>query len=73
MLATCSLPKLQRARIGRILIAFLAAAIVGVLAHEFIKSVLFETPLLVCIVLILGGIVLLVVDRIDFQRAKGPR
>ncbi len=33
------------------------------LAHGFIKSVLFETPMLICVMLILGGFVLLAVDR----------
>lgn len=46
-----------------ILLAFLPAAVVGVFAHEFIKTVLFETPLLICIVLIVGGFILLAVDR----------
>jgi len=47
-----------------VLLAFLPAAAIGVLAHEFIKTVLFETPRLIAIMLILGGIVLLFVDRI---------
>ncbi len=46
-----------------ILLAFLPAAVIGALAHKFIKSVLFESPMLISIMLILGGIVLLVVDR----------
>jgi len=44
-------------------IAFLPAAVIGFMAHGFIKAVLFETPVLICIMLILGGIVLLMVDR----------
>ena len=50
-----------------VLIAFLPAAVIGAIAHDFIKSVLFETPKLICVVLILGGVILLVVDRIDFK------
>lgn len=46
-----------------VLIAFLPAVAVGVLAHDFIKTVLFETPMLIAVMLILGGIVLLFVDR----------
>lgn len=46
-----------------VLIAFLPAVIVGVLAHDIIKRVLFETPMLIAVMLILGGIVLLLVDR----------
>ena len=45
-----------------VLIAFLPAVVVGVLAHEVIKTVLFETPMLIALMLILGGIVLLFVD-----------
>lgn len=46
-----------------IFLAFLPAVVIGVLAHGFIKSVLFETPMLIAIMLILGGFVLLWVDR----------
>jgi undecaprenyl-diphosphatase len=46
-----------------VLIAFLPAAIAGAALHGFIKGVLFETPALICIMLILGGFVLLAVDR----------
>jgi undecaprenyl-diphosphatase len=46
-----------------VLLAFLPAAVVGVLAHDVIKTVLFETPRLIAIMLIAGGIVLLFVDR----------
>ena len=52
----------QRFVLG-VLIAFLPAAVIGALAHDFIKTVLFETPKLICIMLIIGGIVLLWVDR----------
>ena len=47
-----------------VLIAFLPAVVVGVLAHDFIKNVMFETPVLIAVMLILGGVVLLFVDRI---------
>ncbi|MES0074825.1 undecaprenyl-diphosphate phosphatase [Mesorhizobium sp. M0058] len=50
-----------------ILIAFLPAAIIGALAHDFIKTVLFESPRLICIMLIIGGVVLLVIDRMKLQ------
>lgn len=49
---------------GSVLLAFLPAVIVGVLAHDVIKEVLFESPRLIASMLILGGIVLLVVDRL---------
>ena len=47
-----------------LLLAFLPAVVIGILAHDFVKSVLFETPMLIAVVLILGGFVLLVIDRI---------
>ncbi|MDP3194038.1 undecaprenyl-diphosphate phosphatase [Tabrizicola sp.] len=53
-----------RRSIVSLLLAFLPAVVVGVLAHGFVKSVLFESPMLIAIVLILGGFVLLVIDRI---------
>jgi len=46
-----------------VLIAFLPAAVLGALMHDFIKNVLFETPALICAMLIAGGLVLLAVDR----------
>jgi undecaprenyl-diphosphatase len=55
-------PRARRFVMG-VLIAFLPAAVIGALAHDFIKNVLFETPKLICIMLILGGVVLLWVDR----------
>lgn len=64
-----SLPSSPKARrfVGAILLAFLPAAVIGFLAHDFIKSVLFETPALICSVLIVGGIVLLLIDRMDLK------
>jgi len=58
-------PRSRGARrfLATVIVAFLPALVVGVLAHDFIKQVLFETPILVAVMLILGGIVLVVVDR----------
>jgi undecaprenyl-diphosphatase len=56
----------QRFVLG-VLIAFLPAAIAGVIAHGFIKTVLFETPMLICVMLILGGLVLFWVDRLPLK------
>jgi undecaprenyl-diphosphatase len=47
-----------------LIVAFLPAAVAGYLLHDFIKSVLFETPVLICVTLILGGVVLLFIDRL---------
>lgn len=49
-----------------ILAAFFPAALVGALGHDFIKTVFFESPKLICIMLILGGFILLAVDRMAF-------
>jgi len=51
--------------IASVLIAFLPAVVIGVAAHDFIKTVLFESPLLIAVMLVLGGVILLVVDRLD--------
>lgn len=45
-----------------VLLAFLPSAIVGLLLHDFIKSVLFNTTI-VCVTLIIGGVVLLALER----------
>ena len=60
-----ALPSDARSRrfVAAVLIAFLPAVVVGVLAHDLIKTVLFETPMLIAVMLILGGFVLLWVDR----------
>jgi undecaprenyl-diphosphatase len=47
-----------------IIVAFIPAAIAGVLLHDFIKRVLFDSPLVQCISLIVGGIVLLFIERV---------
>ncbi|CAD7051656.1 undecaprenyl-diphosphate phosphatase [Pseudorhizobium endolithicum] len=64
-----ALPSSERARrfVLTVLLAFLPAALIGALAHGIIKTVLFETPALICVVLILGGFVLLAVDRMAIQ------
>ncbi len=61
-LALPSDPAARRFVIG-VLIAFLPAAVIGAFAHGFIKTVLFETPAVVCVALIVGGIILLWIDR----------
>ena len=47
-----------------VLVAFLPAAVLGVLLHDFIKRVLFDSPGVQCISLIAGGLVLLIIDRV---------
>ena len=52
-----------RRSIVSVALAFVPAVVVGLLAHDFIKTVLFETPMLIAIMLIVGGVILLYVDR----------
>jgi len=49
-----------------VLIAFLPAAVIGALAHSFIKGVLFNVWI-VCFTLIVGGAILLWVDQLDLK------
>jgi undecaprenyl-diphosphatase len=48
--------------VATIIVAFLPAALLGVLFHDFIKNVLFS-PWVVPVTLILGGIVILLIER----------
>ena len=50
-----------------VLVAFLPAAVIGAVAHKYIKEMLFESPTLVCTTLIVGGIVLLAVDKMRLE------
>jgi undecaprenyl-diphosphatase len=47
-----------------IIIAFLPSVVLGLLLHDFIKGVLFDSPVVQCISLIVGGVVLLLIDRL---------
>ena len=49
-----------------VLVAFLPAMVIGALAYGFIKSVLFNVWI-VCTMLIIGGFVLLWIDRLDLK------
>jgi len=46
-----------------VIVAFLPAAVVGVIAHGYIKAVLFN-PFVVAVALIVGGIAILVIERL---------
>jgi undecaprenyl-diphosphatase len=65
----CALPSDARVRqfALAVIVAFLPAAVIGALLHDFIKNVLFETPILVCVTLMLGGFVLLAVDKLTLS------
>jgi undecaprenyl-diphosphatase len=66
-----------------VLISVIPSMAVAFVAHDFIKTVLFESIGLICVMLILGGVVLLMVDRwapepkehdamqLSFKRALG--
>ena len=56
-----------------VLLAFLPAAVIGALAHGFIKSVLFASPRLVCTTLILGGVAILAIERAIRRGRVVPR
>lgn len=53
--------------VAGILLAFLPAAIIGAVLHGFIKSVLFESPATISVALIVGGVILLWIDRLPKQ------
>ncbi len=55
-------PRAQRFALS-VIVAFIPAAIAGLALHDLIKHVLFESPKVICIALILGGVVLLLIDR----------
>lgn len=52
-----------------VLIAFLPAAIIGATFHKYIKAML-EVPLIVCLSLVIGGVILLAVDRMKLDFSK---
>lgn len=60
--------QVQRFWLG-ILLAFLPAAVIGVLFRGFIKTVLLDSPSLIAWALIVGGIVFIVVERLPQRPA----
>jgi undecaprenyl-diphosphatase len=64
-----ALPRDPQARrfVAGVVLAFLPAAVAGVALHSVIKEVLFASPLLICTMLVLGGFVLLAVDRMRLK------
>ena len=50
-----------------VVLACLPAVVVGVLARDFIQQILYETPIVICITLLIGGVILLIVDRMPKQ------
>ncbi|MFL5403365.1 MAG: undecaprenyl-diphosphate phosphatase, partial [Gemmatimonadales bacterium] len=68
----------SRRFVGNLIIAFLPAAVVGFLAHDWIKARLFN-PTVVAVALIVGGILIVLIERwappgpIDDVNAVPPR
>lgn len=62
---TIGLPKEREAQTFafKIVLAFLPAAVIGVLAHGFIKEVLFS-PTVVAVMLIVGGVLIIIIERL---------
>jgi undecaprenyl-diphosphatase len=60
----------SRRFIMSIVIAAIPAVILGVLMHDLIKTVLFETPMLIAVMLIIGGVILVFVDRLNLREAE---
>ena len=48
-------------------LASVPAALAGVLAHDFIQQVIYESAMTICIMLVVGGIILLIVDRLPLK------
>jgi undecaprenyl-diphosphatase len=53
--------------LGGVLLASLPAALAGFVLHDFIKGVLYESPIIMAIALIVGGVVLLFVDQMKLN------
>jgi undecaprenyl-diphosphatase len=49
-----------------VLVAFLPAMLTGLTFHKYVKS-LFEFPVVICAALVIGGIILLIVDRMKLE------
>lgn len=54
-----------------IVIGSIPAALAGVLLHDFIKNVLYENPLNICVALIVGGIILLFIEQLPLKPRYG--
>ena len=61
----------SRRFIASIVIAAVPAVLLGVLMHDLIKTVLFEAPMLIAVMLVIGGVILLLVDRLELTEVHG--
>lgn len=64
-----ALPSDAKARrfVAAVVLAFVPAAVLGVLGHRIIKEAFFESTLLIATTLIVGGVVLLWIDRLKLE------
>jgi undecaprenyl-diphosphatase len=62
------LPRDRQAQLftAKVSLAFLPAAVIGIMAHGFIKSVLFS-PLVVASMLVIGGFLILIIERLPLK------
>lgn len=67
--ATAPSDPASRRFIYSIIVAALPAVLLGVLMHDLIKTVLFETPMLIAVMLVIGGIILVLVDRMKLTES----
>lgn len=51
-----------------VVLASFPGALAGVLFRDFIQQVIYESPFVICLTLLIGGVVLLVVDRMPIER-----
>lgn len=60
------LPTRSEARrfVFAVALAFLPAVVIGLLLHDFIKHVLFASPLLIAVMLVVGGVLILLVEKL---------
>jgi undecaprenyl-diphosphatase len=60
------LPSDPRARrfVLSVVVGSIPAAVAGFLLHDMIKRVLFESPRVICTALVIGGVLLVVIDRV---------
>lgn len=49
-----------------VLLAFFPAAVLGFVFHKFITQTLFASPMVICLSLVIGGVVLLAIDRMKY-------
>lgn len=52
-----------------VILASVPGALAGVLFRDYVQQVIYETPIVICISLLVGGVVLLLVDRMPKRNA----